>query len=148
MFSLASAIFAVGNFTLVDNENRAHMIEKRGEASSLWFAVKCFIGNRFERNVFQTRCELINIMHEASARSGITRIVTPPPPSMPLQTTVQNPNSIRLSLFVALKDTLKSCRNWSVTSRETHLSFKHLKQNISNSKGHMRLFLPKSTCNE
>ena len=79
---------------LVDNENRAQITEKRGETSSLQFVAKYFIGNRFERNVLQNRCKVINILHEASKISVIVRSTTPRP-SVPLQTTVQTPNTIR-----------------------------------------------------
>ena len=94
MSSLASSLFAVVDLMLVDNENRAQITEKRGETSSLQFVVKHFIGNIFERNVLQNRCKVINILHEASTRSVIVRSTTPHP-SVPLQTTVQTPNTIR-----------------------------------------------------
>ena len=75
---------------LVDNENRVYITQKRAETSSLWFAVKHVVVNRFERNEFQKRGEVVNAQQEASTRSVIVRSITPPsPPSVPLQTTMQ-----------------------------------------------------------
>ena len=122
-----------------------HNRKKRWKLSSC-FAVKHVAGNKYERNLFQNRFEVINIPYKNSASSRIVHSVDPPSP--PLETTVKTPNTIRRSLFIVLEDILKSFWNWSTTSKEIHSLFKCLKQNIRKSKGWTQLILPMSIHNE
>ena len=56
-------MFEREDLVLIDEINKSHITNTRGEISSFWFIVRYCATNSEEKSVFQDRCAVANLLH-------------------------------------------------------------------------------------
>ena len=99
-------LFTVGDIVIIDDKDKAYIIESRGETGDLFFKVRFILDNSHLSNVNQARCRVVPIFDSTSnfsSRSRINRhfdVPTHNTPALIAETTT------RRSPFQILQDTI------------------------------------------
>ena len=155
---MASPLFRVGDIVLVDNKDKAYIIEIDIQAivdGSILYKVRFVVSNQEENDVEQGRCKIATILSSPetarNSRSSLNRHSPPPPSSISPSSTSSNATT-RVPVYDNLNQAIKQSRQ-SVMQSDTNIPLlQFLRDNDSKGKGWLRQILPfnsgKSQLNE
>ena len=126
-------LFTVGDIVIIDDKDKAYIIESRGEIGDLFFKVRFILDNSHLSNVIQARCQVVPIFYSASNFSSRSRtnrhfdVPTHTPALIAETTTRQSPVQILQDTILQTKKFLD--RSKASPSTGIHPLMKYINDN-------------------
>ena len=148
---MASPLFHVGDLVLIDDKNKAYILEIDIQAivnGSILYKVRYAVGNQIEDNVKQSRCRITTILSSPAttrdSHSSLNRCSpSSAPPTLPTSSSSTSSNAtIRLTVYDKLKQSIKQSHHSKIRSATNIPLQQFLHDNKSKGKGWLRQTLP------
>lgn len=150
---MASPLFSVGDLVLIDDKDRAHIIEMNTQTTgngSILYKVRNVVGNQIQDNIEQHRCKITTSTSSSSTSSqsetnSSSTCNGTKDNSSSLDDSQQPPTSSNADsarLYAKLKQSIKESRTWEPSSSSSIPLMKFLHNNNSKGKGWLRKTLP------